>query len=580
MKKEKILKGIPASEGIAIGKVFILEKESDLVIPIRKILKEQVKKEIERYKEGLEITKKQLSATKERILKALGQQHADLVEAYIAILNDRLFTRDVIRMIEEGWSAEYSVSVAINKVIQMFESSNDEYFKGRIVDMRDVGRKLLRNLLGKKRKDLNEVNDKHVVIAATLAPHDVIILKERKCAGFIIEVGTKTSHVALASQGLGIPSIVGLTAITNESIEDSDEIILDCYEGIVILNPTAETLQKYKEKKKQLEEEEKKLIEFKKLPSETLEHHKVAILCNIDSKQDVDKVLEVNAEGIGLFRAEYQYTDRETLPTEEELYEDYKYVAEKIYPYPVTIRTFDIGADKLSRLGLEGVIKEDTPALGLRGIRLALKYEDIFRTQIRAILRASSKGNVKIMFPLISRVQEVDKVIEIVNSVKKELKNKKIEFDHNIPIGVMIETPSSAITCDIIAQKVDFLSIGTNDLIQYTLAVDRYNQNVAELYEPLHLSVLRLIKYIIDAAHSKKKPVSICGEMAADTTFTKILVGLNVDELSVPPVSVLKVKKVIRSISYEEAKSLVEEIFSTENYEKIYHIIKSQKPVV
>lgn len=577
MKREKILKSIPATDGIAIGKVFILERETDLTIPIHKISKDQIKKEVERYKKGLEITKKQLLATKERILKALGSHHADLVEAYIAILDDKLFTRDVVRMIEDaGYGAEYSVSIAINKVIQMFENSNDEYFKGRSIDMQDVGRKLLRNLLGKKRKELSKINENHIVIASTLDPHDVIVLKEQKCAGFIIEVGTKTSHVALAAQGLGIPAVVGLTAITNEPIEDGDEIILDCYEGKVILYPTSETLKEYRMKKQKIEEEEKQLIQLKKLPAETMEHHKVGLLCNIDSPKDVERVLEVNAEGIGLFRAEYQYTNRDTLPTEEELYEDYKYVAEKIYPYPVTIRTFDIGADKLSKLGLEGIVKEDTPALGLRGIRLALKYEDIFKAQIRAILRASKLGNVKIMFPLISRIQEVDIIKKIVNEVKNELKEKKAEFDENIPIGVMIETPSAAITCDIIAQKVDFVSIGTNDLIQYTLAVDRFNQNVAELYEPLHLSILRLIKNIIEAAHKKNKPVSICGEMAADTSFTKILIGLGIDELSVPPLSVLKIKKVIRSINYSDAKNLVEEIFNTEDFENIYHIIKSQ----
>ncbi len=577
MKKEKVLKSIAATDGMAIGKAFILERETDLTIPIHRIPKDQIKKEVERYKEGLEITKKQLLATKERILKALGHQHAELVEAYIAILNDRLFTRDVVRMIEDsGYGAEYSVSVAINKVIQMFENSNDEYFKGRSIDMQDVGRKLLRNLLGKKRKDLNKINENHIVIASTLDPHDVIVLKEQKCAGFIIEVGTKTSHVALAAQGLGIPAVVGLTDITNEPIEDGDEIILDCYEGKVILYPTFETLKEYRIKKEKMEEEERQLIQLKKLPVETIEHHKVGLLCNIDSPKDVEKVLEVNAEGIGLFRAEYQYTNRDTLPTEEELYEDYIYVAQKIYPYPVTIRTFDIGADKLSKLGLEGVVKEDTPALGLRGIRLALKYEDIFKTQIRAILRASKKGNVKVMFPLISKMREVDIIKKIVNEVKNELKEKKVEFDANIPIGVMIETPSAAITCDIIAQKVDFVSIGTNDLIQYTLAVDRFNQNVAELYEPLHLSILRLIKNIVDAAHRKNKPVSICGEMAADTSFTKILIGLGIDELSVPPLSVLKIKKVIRSINYSDAKNLVEEIFNTEDFENIYHTIKSQ----
>ncbi len=579
MKKEKIIKGIPSSDGIGIGKCFILERETELAIPAYKIPKENIKKEVLRYKEGLEITKNQLLATKEHILKALGSHHAALVEAYIAILDDRLFTRDVIKMVEdEHWAVEYAVSNAINRVIQMFERSNDEYFIGRIVDMKDVGRKLLRNLLGQARKDLNKVTNEHIVIAYTLNPHDVVVLKQQQCAGFVLETGTKTSHVALAAQGLDIPSIVGVKDITNEVIEDGDQIIIDGFTGVIILHPTEKTLKEYVEKYKKLQEEKKQLIILKSLPSETIEHHKVGLVCNIDSPKEVEEVIQSSAEGIGLFRTEYQYTDRDTLPTEEELYEDYKYVAEKIYPYPVTIRTFDIGADKLSQMRLEGVVPEKTPTMGLRGVRLALKYVDIFKTQLRAILRASKKRNVKVMFPLVSRVEEVEQIKKIVHIVKHELKEQKIDFDEQIPIGVMIETPSAALTVDIILQKVDFISIGTNDLIQYLLAVDRFNDNVAELYDPLHLSVIRIIKYIVDNAKKVKKTVSICGEMAADVNYTKVLVGLGIDELSVPPAAVLKIKKVIRSINYSEAKDLIEEIFASgNNYDRVVELLKLQK---
>ncbi|MCS7227779.1 MAG: phosphoenolpyruvate--protein phosphotransferase, partial [Endomicrobia bacterium] len=496
----------------------------------------------------------------------------------VDILDDRLFTRDVIKMIEEDcWSVEYAVSSAINRVIQMFERSNDDYFKGRITDMKDVGRKLLRNLLGKTRKDLRKVNHEHIVIAYTLDPHDVIVLKEQQCAGFVLETGTKTSHVALAAQGLDIPSIVGTKDITSEVVEDGDMIIIDGFSGVLILHPSEETLKRYIEQQKKLQREKEKLIQLKTLPAETIEHHRIAIVCNIDSPKEVEKVIQSSAEGIGLFRTEYQYTERNTLPTEEELYEDYKYVAEKIYPYPVVIRTFDIGADKLSRLGLEGIVPEPSPTMGLRGIRLALKYPDIFKTQLRAILRASKKRNVKVMFPLISKIEEIEQIKKIIQEVKRELKEHKVDFDENLPVGVMIETPSAALSVDVIIQKVDFISIGTNDLIQYTLAVDRFNENVAELYEPLHLSILRLIKYIVDTASKKNKPVSICGEMAADVSFTKVLVGLGIDELSVPPVAVLKIKKIIRSISYSEAKDLIEEIFSSDDYTKIVNLLKSEK---
>jgi len=578
MKKEKRLKGIVVSSGIAIGKVFILEREGDLVIPVHKIPKENIKKEIERYKRSLEKTKNELFSTKERILKSLGKSHVDLVDAYIKILDDRLFTHDVIRMIEEEQcTAEFSVSSALNKVIQMFERSGDDYFRGRMIDMKDVGKKLLRNLLEKKRKSMEKIMPYHIVVAATLDPHDVIILKERNCAGFILEMGTKTSHVALAAQGLGITSVVGLKDITNEEIEDEDDIILDGLQGIVILHPTQETLQEYKKLYEKLIKEKEELIKLKKLKTETQDHHKIDLLCNIDLPKEVDKVIESSAEGIGLFRTEYQYTDRDSLPTEDELYEDYNFVAQKVYPHPVVIRTFDIGADKLSQLGLEGVVKEKVPTLGLRGVRLALKYPEIFKTQIKAILRASSKGNVKIMFPMITKVEEIDEIKKIIQEAKHELKEKKVNFDNNIPIGVMIETPSAALTCDVIVKKVDFISLGTNDLIQYTLAVDRFNENVADLFDPLHPSVLNLIKHVVDVAHKKNKIVSICGEMAADTMFTKILIGLGIDQLSVPPAVVLKIKKIICETNYYEAKELVEEILRCESSDAILEILKQEK---
>jgi len=578
MKKEKKLEGIVAYSGIAIGKVFILEREGDLIVPVHKISKENVKKEVARYKQSLEKTKYELSLTKERILKSLGKNHVELVDAYIKILDDRLFTNDVIRMIEEEQcSAEFSVSSALNKVIQMFERSGDDYFRGRMADMKDVGKKLLMNLLEKKRKSMEKITSRHIVIAATLDPHDVIILKEQNCAGFVLEVGTKTSHVALVAQGLGIVSIVGLKDITNEEIEDEDDIIVDGLQGLVILHPTQETLQEYKKQYELVIKEKEELIYLKKSRSETRDHYKIELLCNIDLPKEIDKVIESSAEGIGLYRTEYQYIERDKLPTEDELYEDYNFVAQKIYPYNVVIRTFDIGADKLSQLGLEGVVKEKIPSLGLRGIRLALKYPDILKTQIKAILRASSKGNVKIMFPMITKAEEIDEVKKIIQEAKHELKEKKIEFDNNIPIGVMIETPSAALTCDIIIKKIDFVSLGTNDLIQYTLAVDRFNENVAELYDPLHPSVLKLIKNVVDISHSKNKTVSICGEIAADPIFTKILIGLGINDLSVPPSVVLKIKKIVCGISYHEAKELAEEILMCEDSKTIIDILKQEK---
>jgi len=578
MKKQKILKGIPACDGIGIGKVFLLEREEDLVIPVRKIHKDNVKKELLRYKEALDNTKKELISTKERILKVLGKQHIALVEAYVAILEDRLLTRDLLRMIEEELlSAEYALSIALNRVIQSFEKVEDEYFRGRVTDIRDVGRKLLRNLLGKERKDLSKVTKNDIVIAHTLSPHDIIILKEQQCPGFAVDVGTKTSHIALAAQGLEIPAVVGLKNITSEDIQDGDDVIVDGFNGLVILNPEIDILEKYKQKSEQILREKEFLIRLKNLPPETQDGRRISLVCNIDSHREVEEVLNSSAEGVGLFRTEYQYIDKKEVPTEKELYEVYNFVAEKLYPYPVVIRTFDLGADKLSQLGLEGVIPEVYPTLGLRGVRLALKYKNLFKTQIRAILRASHRGNVKIMFPMISEIKEIIEIRRLIEEVKSELKNEKVKFDKNIQIGAMIETPSAALIVDLIVEHVDFVSLGTNDLIQYTLAVDRFNENVAELYDPLHLSILRLIKNVVDFAHKKNKLVSICGEMASDTLFTKLLIGLGVDELSVPPSAVLKIKRIIRDINYSEAKEKTSDILSSKNKEEILKHLKEEK---
>ena len=415
-----------------------------------------------------------------------------------------------------------------------------------------------------------------IVIAHTLSPSDTVVLKEKKCAGFVVDIGSKTSHISLVAQGLQLPAVVGLKNIT-EIVEDGQDIIVEGNTGTVIINPDENTLNKYAKKHNEIVKEREYLIKLKDLPAETLDGHKVSIVCNLDSPQEIEEVLKSGAEGVGLFRTEFMYIERDELPKEDELFEKYYYTAEKISPYPIIFRTVDIGGDKLSKLGLEGLLPETSPALGLRGIRLALKYKDMFKTQIRAILRASVFKNTKIMFPLISSVQEFRLAKEVVEEVKKELLNRNINFDQNIKIGAMIELPSAALTSDIIAQEADFLSIGTNDLIQYTLAVDRMNENVADMYDPLHLSVLRLMKHVIDAGHSKGKHVSMCGEMASDISFTKVLLGMGLDEFSVPPALVLKLKKLIRGFVLSDAKELVNKIFNTNDRSDVIKILSEDE---
>ncbi len=574
---QRILKGIPASEGVVIGKAFVLEREADLFIPLKKIKKEEIKKEVHKYKIALETTKRELEVAKEHIVKSLGKHHAGIADIYINILDDQILTREVNKIIEEEQvAAEYALSCVLHRIIQSFEQIEDEYFRARSSDIRDVGRKLLRNLLGKGRKEITQVSSEHIVIAHTLSPSDAIVLKERNCGGFVMDIGGRTSHVVLVAQGLQLTAIVGLKNVT-EIVRDDETVIIDGFEGFVIISPDEETINQYKSKQEALIKEREYLIILKDLPAETVDGHRVKIACNLDTHTNIDEVLSVKSEGIGLFRTEYLYLDRTTLPTEEELFKVYNYVAEKIYPYHVVFRTLDLGGDKLSQLGLEGIRRESSPALGLRGIRLSLKYKDIFKTQLRAILRASKNRNVKIMFPMVSSITEFIEAKKVVKEVMTELKEKNIEFDPELPLGVMIELPSVALTSDIIAKEADFLSIGSNDLVQYTLGVDRTNENVADLYEPLHLSVLRLIKHVIDSAHSKGKPVAICGEIASDIAFTKLLIGMGIDELSVLPGVVLKLKNVIRNMSIVDARNLVKEVFATDDRDIVIQILENER---
>ena len=391
--------------------------------------------------------------------------------------------------------------------------------------------------------------------------------------GFATNIGGKTSHTAIVAQSLEIPAVVGLKNITAR-VKEGDTIIIDGNQGVAIINPAQETLDNYRREQEIQLAQVRELEKLRDLPGQTTDGTRIVIAANIDNHDEIKSVLGHGAEGVGLYRTEFLYFNKKELPTEEEHYKNYLKVVQKMLHYSVIIRTIDLGGDKLSNLGLEGITEENNPFLGLRAIRLCLKYQAIFRTQLRAILRASAEGRVKIMYPMISGIAEVMAANKILNEVKEELKSEGKKYDENIEVGVMIEIPSAALTSDMIAREVDFLSLGTNDLIQYTLAVDRINENVANLYEPFHPSILRLIKTVIEAGHNAGKWVGICGEMAADPLITPILVGLGINELSVSPLQIPKVKKVIRNISMMDAKALAQEIFASSDWEEIIKKIK------
>ena len=432
------------------------------------------------------------------------------------------------------------------------------------------------NLLGKKKKTLTDLEENSIVFAKTLTPADTITMKEGMIKGFVTEIGGKTSHTALVAQSLEIPAVVGLRDITHK-VKQGMSAIVDGNLGLVILEPSKETLENYKREYEKQVSNKKELEKFKDLPAITLDGREVVLGANIENPEEARSALRHGANAIGLYRSEFLFLSGKGFPSEEEHYRNYTAVAKMMMPYEVIIRTMDLGGDKIARLGLMDIGREANPFMGLRAIRFCLKYPEIFKAQLKGILRASVHGNVKIMYPMISRISEIRDANRILEQAKEELKKEGKKFKDDIEVGVMIEVPSAAIISDVIAREVDFLSIGTNDLIQYTMAVDRVNSDVAHLYSPMHPAILRLLKTIIDSAHAAGKNVGMCGEMAGDPAYTAVLLGLGLDEFSMSAVQIPKVKKIIRNISKTEAKSLVENLLKCSNMQEIDIILKKFK---
>ncbi|MDR1418088.1 MAG: phosphoenolpyruvate--protein phosphotransferase [Endomicrobium sp.] len=571
--KNIILKGVSASVGIIVGRAFVLD-EDDFCLIYREIPKNRIENEKKRFDNAIEKTRQELKEVYNKVNNVLGEDYAHITNAHILILDDPSMKKNVYNLIEYGTNAEYALFKTIDKIIRSFDAIKDGYFKERKLDVQEIGKKILANLFGKQKRNYANLKENSIVVAHNLTPTDTVAIREKLVKGFVTDIGGKTSHTAIIAQGLGIPAVAGLK-VASSKIRTGDMIILDGNAGEVILNPSDEVLEKYQKYYDRQHEEIEELRKLKDLPIETLDKHTTSIFANIDNSDEVSHALNSGAKGIGLYRTEFMYFNRNTLPSEQEHFEEYYKVVREMSEYTTTIRTIDLGGDKFAKFGLLNVSTEQNPFLGLRAIRLCLKYPDVFITQLRGILRASAFGKIRIMYPMISSIEELRSANKILQDVKQDLRESNIKFDEDIQVGTMIEIPSAAVITDIIAKEVDFVSIGTNDLIQYTLAVDRGNENVVNIYDPTHPAVLRLIKQIIDSAHKENIEVAMCGEMAGDPLYTPILLGFGLDEFSVSPFQVLKIKKIIRSMSFKEVKEIADKILQCGDKKSISKIMST-----
>jgi len=556
IKGEKVYRGIAVSAGVCRGKVVVLHHARHAIVR-RQLTPEEVVQEVKRFEHALVRTRQQITEVQRRVADTMSSSEADIFDAHLLMLEDRVLIEEVIKIIrEQEANADYAFHTASGRYISVLETVEDEYLRERAADLRDLASRVLDNLLNVKQQlDLRHLTEPCILVGHDLSPSTTAQLDRNFVLGFATDVGGKTSHTAILARSLDIPAVVGAQNLSEE-LETGDYVLLDGYNGTLIVNPTDQTLFEYGQLAKIKASLTEKLREIQGQPAVTLDGKIIHLSANIEDQHDVEAVLKHGAEGVGLFRTEFLFINRDQLPTEEEQFQVYRQVAEALQPQPVIIRTLDLGGDKFS--SQLQMAKEMNPFLGWRAIRFCLAQPEVFRAQIRAILRSSAHGNVRMMYPMISGIDELNQANAHVEKCKAELRAEQIPFNEQLEIGAMIEIPSAALVSDALARKVNFFSIGSNDLIQYTLAADRTNEKVSHLYEPTHPSILRLIKMTVDAAHAHGIWVGVCGEIAGDPVLAPLLLGLGVDELSTAPSAIDSVKYIIRRVKNEEARQLAE----------------------
>jgi phosphotransferase system enzyme I (PtsI) len=551
---ERTYQGIGVSAGVARGKILVYSIAEE-VVPEYDITADQVPHEIARFEQALITTREQLKELQERIATGIGSTApSSILDVHLSITEDPALIEPVIDQLEKkNKNVEFIFNDVVHRYIKTLSEIPDEFLRERVVDLQDVGRRIMRNLLGREHRLLTNLPPDTIVVAYDLSPSDTSSLDRQHVIGFATDVGSHTSHTTIMARSMNLPAVVGLRDVSKH-VHDGQLAILDGYSGTLIIEPSQQTLFVYGQLEVKRHTVEERLATLRDLPAQTLDGHRVVVSGNIELPEDVPALQRAGAEGVGLFRTEFLYLNRKDFPSEQEQYEKYLQVARSVKPHSAIIRTLDIGGDKFHTE--ETTPAEINPFLGFRAIRFCLAHVDIFEAQLRAILRASAEGNVKIMYPMISGVAEVVQANEILRQVMFDLKKEGMAFDENIQIGAMIEIPSAALTAEAIATEVDFFSIGSNDLIQYTMAVDRVNERVANLYEPTHPAILRLIRNTVEAAHNNNIWVGVCGEMAGEPLYAPLLLGMGVDELSIGASSLPRVKEVIRRLTLRDAQEL------------------------